>query len=147
MQANELFNPEKISILEYKYIKGQIDTPEDFNIEKVKGHDLENTLQLGFNLDDKLAKADFFFNIQTKSSSDNQNEASGAFHLVFIYKIENIEELVSISKEGHLEVNSWLGNALASITYSTSRGILLTRLQGTVFQNFILPVINPDNLL
>jgi hypothetical protein len=40
-----------------------------------------------------------------------------------------------------------LGNALASITYSTSRGILMTRFQGTALSDFILPVINPNNLL
>jgi hypothetical protein len=40
-----------------------------------------------------------------------------------------------------------LGNALSAITYSTARGILLTRLQGTAFQDFILPIINPNNLL
>jgi hypothetical protein len=40
-----------------------------------------------------------------------------------------------------------LGNALASITYSTTRGILMTGFQGTALCNFILPVKDPDELL
>ncbi len=77
----------------------------------------------------------------------NRDEANGSFHLVFIYRIENFEELVTTGENNRLKLNSLLANALASVTYSTSRGILLTRLQGTVLQNFVLPVINPNSLL
>ncbi|MNY64312.1 hypothetical protein D3C86_2014030 [compost metagenome] len=46
-----------------------------------------------------------------------------------------------------ITIHPALGNALASITYSTSRGILMTRFQGTVLSDFILPVIDPNSLL
>ena len=147
MSDNQLFDPEKLSIIEFKFIKGQVDTPEDFVIDKVDGHQLENTLQLAFNLEEKLVKADFTVEIKTESNGENSKEASGSFHLVFIYRVGNLEELARPGKNNLLDLHPTLGNALSSITYSTSRGILLTRLQGTALQNFMLPIINPNKLL
>ena len=147
MLDNPLFDPEKLSIIEFKFIKGQVDTPEEFLIDKVDSHQLENTLQLAFNLDEKLVKADFSVEIKTESKGANVKEATGSFYLVFIYRIENLEELAKPGKTNGIELHPDLGNALSSITYSTSRGILLTRLQGTALQNFVLPIINPNKLL
>lgn len=147
MQDKNVFDPEKITLIDFKMIKGQVDTPENFDISKVVGHQLDNSLQLGFNLDDKLAKADFTVSVKTDSKGENETEATGNFHLIFIYRIENLEELATPKKNKRLNLNPGLANALSSVTYSTSRGILLTRLQGTALQNFVLPIINPNNLL
>ncbi|MFS0490597.1 hypothetical protein [Leadbetterella byssophila] len=147
MQDKNVFDPEKITLIDFKMIKGQVVTPENFDISKVVGHQLDNSLQLGFNLDDKLAKADFTVSLKTDSKGENKSEASGNFHLIFIYRIENLEELATPEKNKRLNLNPGLANALSSVTYSTSRGILLTRLQGTALQNFVLPIINPNNLL
>ncbi len=147
MQDKNVFDPEKITLIDFKMIKGQVDTPENFDMSKVVGHKLDNSLQLGFNLDDKLAKADFTISVKTDSQGENESEASGNFHLIFIYQIENLEELATSDKNQRLSLNPSLANALSSVTYSTSRGILLTRLQGTALQNFVLPIINPNKLL
>lgn len=144
---NNIFEPEKISILEFKMVKGQVDVPEDFDAEKVVGHQIENSLQLGFNLDEKLIKADFVIDLKTQSNEPNSKEATGNFHLVFIYQIENLQDLAKTDENNLIELHPGLTNAISSVTYSTARGILLTRLQGTAFQNFILPVINPNKLL
>jgi hypothetical protein len=147
MQDKSVFDPEKITLIEFKMIKGQIDTPENFDNSKVIGHQLDNSLQLGFNLEDKLAKADFTISIKTDSKGENEDESTGNFHLIFIYRIENLEELAKPVKNKTLNLNPGLANALSSLTYSTSRGILLTRLQGTALQTFVLPIINPTKLL
>jgi len=147
MLDNNLFDPEKISIEDFKLIKGQVDTPEDFDLTKVEGYELDNSLQFGFNLADKLVKTDFTIEIKTESKGENTSEAIGNFHLVYIFYIENMEALAKPDKNNLIELNPLLGNALSSITYSTSRGILLSRLQGTALQNFTLPVINPNKLL
>lgn len=147
MQDKNIFDPEKIALIDFKMIKGQVDTPENFDIGKVSGHQLENSLQLSFSLEDKMAKADFIVSIKTDSKTGNQEEASGNFHLIFIYRIENLDKLNVAEKNKRLNLNPALAYALSSVTYSTSRGILLTRLQGTALQNFVLPIINPGKLL
>ncbi len=147
MSDKPIFDPEKITLSDFKMIKGQVDTPENFDITKVMGHELDNSLKLVFNLQDKLAKADFTISIKTDSKGENESEASGNFHLIFIYHVENLEELAVPEKNNRLNLNPGLANALSSVTYSTSRGILLTRLQGTALQNFVLPIINPSKLI
>jgi hypothetical protein len=147
MLDNNIFIPEKISFANYKMLKGQVETPEDFDNEKVDGHDLINSLEFGFNLEEKMAKTDFIVSIKTKSNGENKIEALGNFHFMYVFNIENLDELAIPNNENEIELHPALANALASITYSTSRGILITRLQGTSFSNFILPVINPTQLL
>jgi hypothetical protein len=147
MLDNAEFNPEKVALIEFKIIKAQLDTFENFDISKVSGYQLDHSFQLGFNVDDKLAKADFIIKVKTDSRGNNENEATGNFHLIFIYRIEDLPALAIPEKNKRLNLNPALANALSSVTYSTSRGILLTRLQGTALQNFVLPIINPNKLL
>lgn len=141
------FSPESITIVEFKMVKGQVDTPEDFDLSMVEGHHLNNSLKLGFNIDNKLVKADFEIEIKTDSKGKNPKECLGYFNFVFIFQIDNLKELAKAGKNQLMELDPLLGNALSSITYSTSRGILLTRLQGSALQDFVLPVINPNKLL
>jgi hypothetical protein len=146
MSAN-ILQTEKIKIVDFKIIKGQINSPFDFNEENIEGHSFNVNFELGFNLEDKLVKADFSVNVETKSNNKDIEEAAGNFSFVYIFYVDNLEEL-AIQEEDHtITVNSFLGNALASITYSTSRGILMTRFQGTILRDFILPVIDPNSLL
>ena len=147
MSANML-QPDKIEIVDFKIIKGQINSPFDFEIENVEGHTFNVDFELGFNLDDKLVKTDFSVNVETKSKEgEDIEEAVGAFSFVYVFYVDNIEELTTLEKDQTVTLHPSLGNALASITYSTSRGILMTRFQGTALSDFILPVINPNNLL
>lgn len=142
-----MLQPEKIEIVDFKIIKGQINSPFDFEIENVEGHTFNVDFELGFNLDDKLVKADFSVNVETKSKEDDIEEAVGVFSFVYVFYVDNIDELTTLEKDHTVALHPSLGYALASITYSTSRGILMTRFQGTALSDFILPVINPNNLL
>jgi hypothetical protein len=142
-----IFKPENIGMVEYKMVKGLVDVPEDFEPMHVEGHHVENALDLGFNIDEQLVKADFTIEIRTESQDLNQKEAAGIFHLVFIYQVEGLDDMAKPDENRFIELNPALANALSSVTYSTSRGILLTLLQGTALQNFILPIINPNKLL
>ena len=147
MSDKQLFEPEKLSIVEFKFIQNQVSTSEDFITEHIQGYQLENSLELAFNLGEKLVKADFTLEVKTDSKGANSQESAGVFHLLFIYKVDNLEELVEPEQNNMLRFHPSLGNAISSITYSTSRGILMTRLQGTALLNFILPVINPNKLI
>lgn len=147
MQDKNNFDPEKIALVDFKITKDQVNAPENFNNGFIIGYKVDNSFQMAFGRSEKLAKADLTVNITSDSQGKNRDEANGSFHLVFIYRIENFEELVTIGENNRLNLNPLLANALASVTYSTSRGILLTRMQGTVLQNFVLPIINPNSLI
>lgn len=105
-----IFDPEKISIIEFKMVKSQVDVPEEFDISNVKGHYLDNSLQLGFNLAEKLVKADFTIEIKTESEGKNAKEATGNFHLVFIYRVENLIELAKPDEKNLIALHPGLAN-------------------------------------
>ena len=147
MSKKQTLIPEKIHFNGFRIIRGEINSEIDFDDEAVKGHQVKTNFDLAFSLDGSMVKAEIDFKINTESEID-QEEASAFFSFVFFYQVENLSDLVKIiDKTEQLEVDNGLANALASMTYSTSRGVLLTRLQGTALGTFILPVIDPNELL
>ena len=148
MSKKAELQPEKIHLVDFKIIKGQIESPFDFDPEKVISHPFQVSFELGFSFENKLTKTTFSIALQTESEPE-QEEAKGYFEFVYVFEVENLSDLTKFNhkNEEEVEVDGNLGAALASIVYSTSRGILMTRFQGTVLQGFILPVIDPTELL
>ena len=136
---------DKILIKDFRIVKASIDSPLDYKITEAVSYRLEVNYELGFNVEQRLARANFTVTIHTDDKDANTAEASTTFEFVFLYEIENLADLVTEEGKG-FTVDFGLSNALASITYSTSRGVLMSRLQGTVFGNFILPVADPNDL-
>lgn len=64
----------------------------------------------------------------------------------FIFQVENIEEYIRDKDDKPLFSGNLISTLLA-IAYSTLRGILHTKLADTPLKDFILPVINPNELL
>lgn len=142
-----LFNVDQLHLREFRLVKGQIDSPFEFNSDEVDGYHFEVGFEMGFDIENKLIKADFQANIKTKPAAGYEQQATGYFEFVYIFEVENIKALV-VEKSGNgFEVDSQLANAISSISYSTSRGVLLTRFQGTALANFILPVFDPEKLI
>jgi hypothetical protein len=137
---------EKIVIREFRLVKGQIDSPFDFRMSNIKSFDFKVDFNTGFNLDEDLIKADFSIEVSTISLETVQ-EATCSYHFVFIFHVENIKEHTQLVEDGLIDWNPFMANAIASITYSTSRGILMSRFQGTIMKDFILPVVDPNALL
>lgn len=148
MQSNEIgqLQPEKIHILNVNILKCSIESPFEFSQKNIHTHDFTYKFEVAFNLEDLLIKTDFILNITTKSKIAVEEEAVGSFHFVFIFKIDNLKELAILNKNNTIDLGGGLDNAIASLTYSTSRGILLSRLKGTALENFMLPVIDPNQL-
>lgn len=140
--------PEKIHVIDMKILHGDINSPIDFNQDKIDDFESTYHCELSFNLEDKMVKTDFEVSLKTTSEPDtNSVEATSNFKFAFFYYIENLNDLAAVTKEDTIDLKGGLEGILASITYSTSRGILMTRFQGTALSDFILPVINPDVLL
>ena len=72
-------------------------------------------------------------------------EVSGRFDIAYFFGVENLEKLVN-DGEGFL-INPDLLSSLANIAYSTSRGIIYTRCQGTILKKVILPILSTQKLV
>jgi hypothetical protein len=139
--------PEKIHLREFRILRGQIASPADLKMKYIKSYRSDVGFEMAFNLEKSLVKADIQIKAQTDSAGKNKEEAEGFFHIAFFFEVDNMSELAIETKPKHLEIHPGLANAIASISYSTARGIILTRFQGTALREFILPVIDPNSLL
>lgn len=146
------FDPEKIHLLHFKLLKGEVESSDEWESMELNKIDFNCKINLLFNESKKLIRSELDINLSLPINTSNviteTKEAYTAyFQLGFLFQVDNFEEL-SQNKEGNeLDLDIKLLNSLLSITYSTSRGILLSRLQGTAFQKFILPIADPKKYL
>lgn len=149
-EKNAVFDPSKAAITKIQIIKANSNSAVD-DIDRVRSYSTGIKYDLGFNMNKGLIRSEIEIKIQTVSKVDDFEEALSDFYISFLFKIDNLKELVIVEKlkDGKLKylVDSDLSISIASMTYSTARGILFTRLQGTVFKDFILPVVSSDELI
>lgn len=138
--------PEKIHIVDFKLTKGMVESPADLDESTIGGFGFDVELATGFNFEEKHIKADLDVTVVGTDNEGNPLNVGGQFNFSFFFLVDNLDELVT-GTEKDRAVNRGLGNAIASITYSTARGIIMTRFQGTALSSFILPVIDPNTLL
>ena len=144
-EQKKLLQPEKIRLLDFRLLTGRLDSQLDFDPEKTSGYGFSVDFDMQFDLKHKGIKADFHISLKSQSELERE-EAEAEYHLIFAYHVENLLELVQIKKDKTLEVDHGLANAISSVTYSTARGILIARFQGTAFRDFYLPIVNPNTL-
>lgn len=68
------------------------------------------------------------------------------FKLYFYFTFPNLANLIEIQDEEKANIDGDFSYNLLNIVYSTSRGIVFTRCQGTIFFRNILPVLSDEKL-
>lgn len=142
-----LFSVDKLHLLEFKFIKGEINSPFALTEKSMGAVQFEVAFNMGFHPGKKLVKAELDIRILSVGSALEAEAATANFEFVYIFKIDNFSQLITEDKTGILVVDPMLANAIAQISYSSTRGVLLTRLQGTVFSSFIMPIMDPKKLV
>ncbi len=88
----------------------------------------------------------FSCEIETFTEENNPINVSGNFDVAFYFLGNNLDKLTTTNDDQGLTINGDLITALANISYSTSRGIIYTRCQGTILKNFMLPILPNEEL-
>lgn len=139
------FVADKVQLQKVDILSASIENPLEIANKLVEAANFNLGFNFGFNPDEKLVKLEF--EVGLSSNIENiERQATCNFKLAFVFSIENLKELVHIEGDV-IDGSEDMAFALSAIAYSTTRGILLTRLQGTIFRDFILPVISPSDLL
>ena len=139
--------PEKILFREFKILRGNINSPLEFKQKSILSYKSDVAFDIAFLLDKNIIKSEIEIEAKTISGSKNKTEADGFFHIAFFFEIEHLDQYILENTPKQIHIHPGMANAIASISYSTARGIILSRLQGTALSAFILPVINPNDLL
>ena len=150
MSTEKKVDPEKIQIANIRTIKGNINGTSDIDEALIGGHQFSFEMGTGINPVDNIVGLQLVVNIslQDKNGVTLDIQASYTHEIIFI--VENLGDFLTETgneeKKGFL-IDGTLGSVLVSIAYSTVRGIIFTRTQGTSLGSVILPVIDPKQLM
>jgi len=144
-KESPIITPEKIRIASIKTIRGIIEAPDDVDLEDDCVFSVEFKTESGLSLEDKVVRFVLTVNISANDSHGNPLPVQASYTHQFIFKVDNLDDFVNT--ENGLELDFLMGATLAGIALSSVRGIILTRTQGTPFDGFILPVIDPKQLI
>lgn len=145
-----IFDVNKIDILTVRVIKASVDSDENqiINPSDVLGYDFSWSMDNSLDLSENLARIVISFNIKAFEKDEQPLNVSGRFSIEYIYRIHNLNEFIlPESQEEQPIFHSVLTSNLLAIAFSTSRGIILTRCNGTVLQGAILPIISPKSIV
>ncbi len=145
MKEKIIVNPDNIHMLSVDILKARIQSDFDSLGEESSEFQFNMSFLNGFNTAEKLIRCELEINVD-KKNQEGRIIAESSFTISFVYQVENFEDFVE-EKEGGIVFNVAMAATLAGIAFSTTRGILLSRFQGTVFKDFILPVIDPKKML
>jgi hypothetical protein len=140
------FKVDQLFIKDIRIIKGELDSPFHAHISDIIDFESDMDFAVSVNTDNSEVLAEFTVTIKAIFEANTAIEAHAHFELGFLFGIGNFNKMVTQLPDETFELDNSLMNAVASITYSTSRGILLTRFQGTLFRDFLLPIIHPNSL-
>lgn len=149
MTPTKAVDPEKIHIVSIKTIKGNIDGGTDASPMTVAGHHFDFELLTGIGRAEQMVGLQILADIMCVDASDQPTGIKGSYTHEVIFKVEDFEDHIHNSGEDteNFQVNEALMLTLAGIAYSTIRGIIFNRTQGTSLGTVILPVIAPKKLM
>jgi len=150
MNPERKVDAEKIYLLNIRTLSGNIDGATDADINAVVGHQFNFELRTGLNPDDNIIGLQLMVAIEARDKSDNPLNVKGSYTHEIVFKVENLIDFldkVESEDKPRYNIDGGLGSTLVSIAYSTVRGIIFTRTQGTSLGSVILPVIDPKKLM
>ncbi|UAY52734.1 hypothetical protein [Ferruginibacter albus] len=148
MNPNRRIEPEKIHILTIKTISGNISTDSKIDSKNVKNHKFNFNLESGFSEKEKIIGLVLTIDITGLNSKGEELNAKGSYTHELIFKIENMDDFIGLNTEDKTPELDWLLlSTVASIAYSTIRGIIYLRTQGTPLNAVILPVADPKKII
>jgi hypothetical protein len=148
MSTNPIVIPEKIHLQDIRVINGNIDANSDFSVKDLEGYETYYEVTSRVNENENVVRLVISAKFIAIFKKKKPLNVSAEYKVDFLYMIENLKDfLVKEGGTNGILLHGTLGATLAAISYSTLRGIILTRTQGTILQGIILPVINPSDLL
>jgi len=140
--------PELIHLHALKVYKTHVDASNDYidNPSEIKNISVQYAQKSSFNFKKKAIRIRLETLMQAVNDDDEEIGLNAEYGIEFHFIIENLDEYIE-EDEKTKTINGTLGGTLMGIVYSTARGIVFDRTQGTHFKGVILPVIDPKELI
>lgn len=146
-----IFDPRFVGIISIDVIKEKIVNPNVFPELWLEVPDSQYRLsyELRFNDIEKIVKLDMTISLRTKSKKKpiKIQKTSGEFTFGFLFGILHYDDFIKLDNEGEHIIDKHLEYNLVGVSYGTSRGLLLSRINGTIYRDTILPIMMPEDLV
>ena len=148
-----------IHLVSINVFKSNINTTEAYLENPVEPKEIRvgYSQESGFSFEDKAIRVRLDIQLEGLDNNDKELGLKGEYGIEFFFEVDNFEEFIEkndeekhtdgVNDEADSMVSGVLGGTLMGIVYSTARGMILERTQGTSFKGVILPVINPNDLI
>ena len=152
MNAERKIDPEKIHMLRIKTLKGRIANDAEIDSSIIASYRFTNDIATAINEEEKIVGLKLTVYIDTLDNKKEKLDIQASYTHEFVFKVDNLSDFVYSEEEKETAgndniVDPLLIGTLAGISYSTTRGIIITRTQGTALNAVILPVIDPKKLM
>lgn len=139
---------DKLHLIEIALLKSAVDSTESYLENPVKPEKIVLALRTEsrFDFSDNKCRFRLHVNLDGQDAGGVSLGLGADFLIDYIYIVDNLSDFI-LHHDGDNQVEAILGATLLGISFSTARGIVMERTKGTPFAGFILPVINPMQML
>lgn len=150
MNSLSTFNIDLIIMDQIQITNASINNEAQLSTLEKGKHEFKLTYNflLGHNILEKKFRIIFSCEIKTFGEDSNEININAKFDIAFLFTVENLEGLIIKTEDSEVfTIDNDLITSLANLSYSTSRGIIYTKCQGTILKSVIIPILSTQNLL
>lgn len=147
--SDNIYQPIEISFNSVQPLRFSLSEPmndilEDFIPEKME---IKYRFEFFYSLENNIIEVIIFLRYDYDKYKNNVLLKS--YNLIeLIYKYGyNVSDLNKLDMSSDKELIDYIFEVIASVSFSTSRGILLEKTQGSFLQKFILPIVSQSSVL
>jgi hypothetical protein len=148
MNKDRKIDPEKIHLVKLQTIKGTLDNEAYGEDASVKAFDYNFDASIGVNAQERIVGVKLLVEIKVARPGTNELALVASYTHELVFVIDNLYDFTDpIENQPEPKVDRLMLGTLVGVAYSTVRGIIFNRTQGTKLQGILLPVIDPKKLV
>lgn len=142
------FDPSKATVANIEIVSFNVDD-NDGKYKKTENDNFRVKFQynIQYSKSDKIIIVNTDVDVKCITSSEEITDIGGRLIVNFYFKIENLNDYLTIIDGEVPEMNVNLAVNLVNVAYSTSRGLFFLKSRDTILENLILQIVNPMDLI
>ncbi|EAY23884.1 hypothetical protein [Microscilla marina] len=141
--------PDKIQVSRVTVFKSNIEASTSFLNGRATpvSHKFSFSQETGLDLEQSLIGIRLYVLLDGQDENDELLELKGRFGIEFEFEVENLRDFVEVKNSGEIILDAVFAATIMGIAYSTARGIVFQKTEGTILSGVILPILDPASLL
>ncbi|MGD2034170.1 MAG: hypothetical protein PVF73_03880 [Bacteroidales bacterium] len=115
----------------------------DLNKDTIEG---KFNINYRWNIDQNLFAVVFDFAYLVGDQKSNKTECLN-LSIMTEFLVEKLKQIFTVRSNSDFDIDERFETTLVSITISTARGVLFEKSKGTLFSSFVMPIINPTEVI